>query len=116
MSNTPFVTRPGKRLRIFLGEAQEWRGKPLYRAIVEELYHHGIMGATILRGIEGFGPEHHLLTARFPDSVENLPLIIEVVDSEEHLQAVLPLLDRLLQHGTMTLDPVEILVKIEIHA
>jgi len=113
MSSESFTSQPGKRLRIFLDEAQEWRGKALYRVIVEELYRHGIMGATIIRGIEGFGPAHHLLTDRFPDIADNLPLIIDVVDSHERLQSVLPVLDRLLQYGTMTLTTVEILSKKE---
>ena len=59
--------RLGKRLRIFLGEADEWQGRPLYRVILERVQQHGAIGATVLHGIEGFGPAHHLSTDRLPD-------------------------------------------------
>lgn len=103
------LPRLGKRLRIFFGEAQEWQGKPLYQAILELAQRQGVAGATVLRGIEGFGPEHHLSTDRIPDISENLPLIVEIVDSEEHIEALLPWLDRIVQRGMITLTPVEIL-------
>ncbi len=102
------LTRSGKRIRIFIGEAEEWQGKPLYRAILEMAQQQGAAGATVLRGIEGFGPEHHLSTERLPDISDNLPLIIEIVESEERADALLPLLDRLVQRGTITIIPVEI--------
>lgn len=108
MSNRPPLSGPGKRLRIFLGEAQEWQGKPLYRAILELVQQHGAAGATVLRGIEGFGPGHHLSTERLPDISDNLPLVVEIVESAERIEALLPLLDRIVQRGTMTVTPVEI--------
>lgn len=102
------MIRQGKRLRIFVGEAEEWQGKPLYRAILDVARRQGIAGATVLRGIEGFGPEHHLSSERLPDISENLPMIIEIVDSEESINSLLPLLDRLVQRGTITVTPVEV--------
>ncbi|HZR44768.1 MAG TPA: DUF190 domain-containing protein, partial [Ktedonobacteraceae bacterium] len=72
-----------KRIRIFVGEAEEWQGRPLYRAILELVQQAGAAGATVMRGIEGFGPAHHLSTERLPDISDNLPLTIEIVDSEE---------------------------------
>src|SRR6266478_4084010 len=93
------LPREGQRLRIFLGEAQRWQGKPLYQAILELAQRQGAAGATVLRGIEGFGPEHHLSTDRLPDISENLPLIIEIVDSSEHIEQFLPILDQLMQWG-----------------
>src|SRR5260221_10998357 len=102
------LPRPGKRIRIFIGEAQEWQGKPLYRVLLEQIQKHGARGATVLRGIEGFGPEHHLSSERLPDISENLPLIIEIVESEERVNALLPVLDQLVQRGTITVAPVEI--------
>jgi uncharacterized protein len=98
----------GIRLRIFISEAQEWQGKPLSRAILELAQQQGIAGATVLRGIEGFGPEHHLSTERLPDISDNLPIIVEIVDSDERIEALLPLLDRLVQRGMITVTPVEI--------
>jgi uncharacterized protein len=98
----------GKRIRIFIGEAEEWQGKPLYRAILELVQRQGAAGATVMRGIEGFGPEHHLSTDRLPDIADNLPLIVEVVESAEKVEALLPLLDRMVQRGMITVAPVEI--------
>ena len=102
------LPRKGKRLRVFIGELQEWQGKPLYRAILELAQQHGIAGATVLRGIEGFGPEHHLSTERLPDISDNLPVIVEIVESEDRIETLLPALDRLVQRGTITVAPVEI--------
>jgi hypothetical protein len=99
----------GSRLRIFIGEAQQWQGKPLYQAIVEVAQQQGASGATVLRGIEGFGPEHHLSTERLPDISDNLPIIVEIVESEECIRRLLPALDQLVQRGMITITPVEII-------
>lgn len=103
-----FLPLQGKRLRLFVGEAQEWQGRPLYRAILEVVQRQGAAGATVLRGIEGFGPEHHLSSERLPDISENLPVVIEIVDRNERIDALLPLLDHLVQRGMITVTPVEI--------
>jgi PII-like signaling protein len=103
------LPRQGRRLRIFIGEAHEWQGKPLYQVILELAQRQGAAGATVLRGIEGFGPEHHLSTDRLPDISENLPMIVEIIDSEERIEALLPWLDRIVQRGMITLTPVEII-------
>lgn len=102
------LPRQGKRIRIFIGEAEEWQGKLLYRAIIELAQQQGIRGATVLRGIEGFGPEHHLSTERLPDIANNLPLIVEIVESAAQVEALLPLLDGIVQRGMITVAPVEI--------
>jgi PII-like signaling protein len=102
------LSRGGKRLRIFLGDAQEWHGKPLYQAIVEVAQQQGAAGATVMRGIEGFGPEHHLSTERLLDVSENLPITIDIVDSEKRIEALLPLLEGMVQRGMMTVTLVEI--------
>jgi PII-like signaling protein len=109
MNKPPFLSKPGKRLRLFVGEAEQWQGKPLYQAVIEQAHLHGALGATVLRGIEGFGPEHHLSTDRLPDIADNLPLLIEIVDTDEHIEALLPVLDHLMQRGMITVAPVEIL-------
>lgn len=102
------LPRQGKRIRIFIGETQEWQGKPLYRAILELAQQHGAAGATVTRGIEGFGPEHHLSTDRLPDLSENLPLMIDIIESNERVEALLPLLDQVVQQGIITITAVEI--------
>jgi uncharacterized protein len=102
-------TCKGKRIRIFIGEAQEWHGKPLYRAIMEAVQQHGAAGATVMRGIEGFGPEHHLSTERLPDISENLPILIDIIERVDRVEALLPLLDSIVQRGMITITPVEII-------
>src|SRR5207247_9600028 len=108
MSSIQQLPRKGKWLRIFIGEAQQGQDKPLYRAIVELAQQQGIAGATVFRGIEGFGPEHHLSTDRLPDIADNLPMIVEIVEGEERLVALLPLLDRLVLRVIITFIPVVI--------
>ncbi|WP_297162236.1 DUF190 domain-containing protein [Thermogemmatispora sp.] len=98
----------GKRLRIFVSEAEAWQGRPLYRAILEAAQRHQIAGATVLRGIEGFGPDHHLASERLPDIADNLPLLIELVDSEEQIGRFLPVLQSMVRHGLITVTPVTI--------
>ncbi len=107
-TNRYSVPRIGKRMRIFIGEAEVWQGKPLYRAILELAQRQGVAGATVMRGIEGFGPEHHLSSDRLPDIADNLPLIVEIVESAEKVEELLPLLDRMVQRGMITIAPVEI--------
>lgn len=109
MTMKSFVSKQGKRLRLFIGEADEWQGKPLSQVVVEQAHRHGALAVTVLRGIEGFGPAHHLSTDRLPDIAENLPLIVEIVDRDEQIEGLLPVLDRLMQRGMITVTPVEII-------
>lgn len=99
----------GKLLRIFIGESDTWHGKPLYVAIVQRLRELGLAGATVIRGIEGFGAHSHLHTARLLRLSEDLPLIIEVVDREDRIQAALPSLDEMVTEGLVTLETVEVI-------
>ena len=98
----------GKLLRIFIGESDTWHGKPLYQAIVERVREHGLAGATVLRGIEGFGAESHLHTARILRLSEDLPVLIEIVDTEENIRGILPGLDEMIADGLVTLETVEV--------
>lgn len=99
----------GKLLRIFVGESDTWHGKPLYQAIVQRVREHGLAGATVVRGIEGFGANSHLHTARILRLSEDLPLVIEIVDTEERISSVLPLLDEMVSEGLVTLETVEVI-------
>lgn len=99
----------GLLVRIYIGESDQWHGKPLYHAIVERLRELGIAGATVLRGIEGFGAKAHLHTTRILRLSEDLPLLIEVVDEEARLRAVLPELDSMVKDGLITLERVEVI-------
>ena len=99
----------GKLLRIFIGESDTWHGKPLYQAIVERVRAEGLAGATVLRGIEGFGADSRIHTARILRLSEDLPVVIEIVDTAEQIDRVLPILDEMVAEGMVTLERVEII-------
>jgi len=99
----------GLLVRIYIGEADHWHGRPLYQVIVELLRERGLAGATVLRGIEGFGAKAHLHTTRLLRLSEDLPVLIEVVDQEDRIRAVLPELDGMVGDGLITLERVEVI-------
>jgi uncharacterized protein len=99
----------GLLVRIYIGESDHWHGRPLYQAIVELLRERHIAGATVIRGIEGFGAKSHLHTTRILRLSEDLPVLIEVVDEETRLRAILPELDAMVADGLITLEKVEII-------
>jgi uncharacterized protein len=98
----------GKLLRIFIGESDKHGRKPLYQAIVEMLREEGMAGATVLRGVEGFGANSHLHTARILRLSEDLPIVIEVADTAEKIEAIMPKLDEMVTDGMVTLERVEV--------
>lgn len=98
----------GKLLRIFIGENDTWHGKPLYQAIVERVREEGLAGATVLRGVEGFGASSRIHTARILRLSEDLPVVIEIVDTAEQIDRVLPILDEMVTEGMVTTEPVHI--------
>ncbi len=99
----------GKLLRIFVGESDRWHGRPLYQAIVERVREEGLAGATVLRGIEGFGADSRLHTARILRLSEDLPVLIEIVDSAEQIDRILPVLDEMVGEGMVTVERVEVI-------
>ena len=96
-----------KLLRIFVGERDRGHGQPLYIAVVEKLRQAGLAGATVFKGIEGYGEHATVHAARVFDLTNDLPILIEVVDSEESIRAFLPILDTMLEEGFVTLESVE---------
>ncbi len=96
-------------VRIYIGESDQWHGKPLYQAIVGFLRERGIAGATVLRGIEGFGAKAHLHTSRILQLSQDLPVLIEVVDQEDRIRGVLPELDGMVGDGLITMERVEVI-------
>jgi uncharacterized protein len=98
----------GLLARIYIGESDTWHGRPLYEAIVHLLRDRGLAGATVIRGLEGFGAKHHLHTARILSLTTDLPVLIEVVDQEDRLRAVLPEIDAMVGDGLITLEHVEV--------
>lgn len=103
------IDGPALLVRIYIGEADHHEGKPLYQAIVELLRARGLAGATVLRGIEGYGANARLHTTRLLRLSEDLPLLIEVVDQEDRMRAILPELDEMIGDGLITLEKVEVL-------
>src|SRR5512138_246302 len=97
------IPAEGKLLRIFVGEADRWHGKPLYQAIVEEARQRGLAGATVLKGSVGFGAHSRLHTASILRLSTDLPIVIEIVDAPEKIEAFLPVLDEMVQEGLVTL-------------
>jgi PII-like signaling protein len=99
----------GLLLRIFLGESDTWRGQPLYEAIVRRVREEGLAGATVLRGIEGFGAHSRLHTTRILRLSEDLPVVVEIVDAAERIEVVLPILDEMIGEGLITLEKVQVI-------
>ena len=98
----------GKLLRLFIGESDTWHGKPLYQAIVERVRQEGLAGATVVRGIEGFGADSRLHTSRILRLSEDLPVVIEIVDTPDQIDRVVPILDGMVGEGMLTLERVQI--------
>jgi hypothetical protein len=99
----------GLIFRVYIGESDQWNGRPLYQAIVALLRERGLAGATVIRGIEGFGAKAHLHTSRILALSQDLPVLIETVDQEDRLRAVLPELDNMVGDGLITLERVEVI-------
>jgi hypothetical protein len=97
-------------LRIFVGESDKHRGRPLYEVIVEEARRKGMAGATVLRGTLGFGAHSRIHTAKILRLSEDLPMVIEIVDAPERIAAFLPDLEDLIQEGLVTLERVRVIV------
>ena len=96
-------------LRIFLGEDDRHEGSPLYEAIVLKAREHHLAGATVLRGPLGFGQSSRLHTAKILRLSDDLPIVIEIVDSEDKIDAFLPVLDTMMEGGLVTLERVRVL-------
>ncbi|MEX2275194.1 MAG: DUF190 domain-containing protein [Actinomycetota bacterium] len=95
-------------VRIFIGESDTWDGAPLFQAIVERARKGGLAGATVLRGIEGFGASSRLHTSRILRLSSDLPIVVEIVDSQEKIDAFLPTIDEMVPEGLVTLEHVQV--------
>jgi len=99
----------GCLLRIFIGESDQWQGKPLYEAIVLKARELHLAGATVLRGPMGFGARSRLHTAKVLRLSEDLPMVIEIVDAQEKVDTLLPHLDEMMSDGMVTLERVDVI-------
>ena len=102
------LPKNGKLLRIFIGESDKHEGLPLYEWIVRQARENGLAGATVLRGLEGYGAHSRLHKAKILRLASDLPLVVEIVDTEEKIQAFLPLIDDAVGEGLATVEKVEI--------
>jgi PII-like signaling protein len=100
--------RRAKRLTVLVGETDRWHHKPLYTEIVRRAHAAGLAGATVLRGIEGYGAGRHVHTTRILSLSEDLPVAVIVVDDADRIEAFLPELDELVAEGIAIVDDVEV--------
>ncbi len=103
------IPQDGYLLRIFVGENHKWHGKPVYEAIVLKARELHLAGATVLRGPMGFGANSRLHTAKILRLSEDLPMVIEIVDAKEKIDAFMPHVDQMVQEGLVTLEKVQVL-------
>jgi hypothetical protein len=96
-------------VRIFFGESDFWKHRPLEIALLERLRAEGFAGATVFRGVSGFGANSVIHTTHLLELSTDLPVVIEVVDSEEHIERLLPILDEMLDDGLVTMEKVRVL-------
>lgn len=102
------LPREGSLLRIFIGESDKHEGIPLYEWIVRQARATGLAGATVLRGIEGFGAHSRVHTAKILRLSTDLPIVVEIVDTLEKIEAFLPAIDGAIREGLATLERVQI--------
>jgi PII-like signaling protein len=96
-------------VRIFMGDSDTWHHQPLERALIERLRKEGFAGATIIRGIAGFGAASVIHTSRLVDLSADLPIVVEVVDDQTHIEKLLPILDEMITNGALvTMEKVRV--------
>jgi uncharacterized protein len=103
------VPQDGYLLRIFIGESDQWHGKPLYEAIVLKARELHLAGATVLRGPMGFGANSRLHTTKILRLSEDLPMVIEIIDAKEKIDELMLHIDEMVQEGLVTLERVEVI-------
>ncbi len=103
------ISGKARRLRVYLGEAGKYKGVPVYHAIVLKAKELGLAGATVFHGVEGFGANSRIKTSRVLELSNDLPLVIDIVDSIEYIEKIMPFLDEIVTEGLITIEDVEII-------
>jgi hypothetical protein len=103
------ISENGQLLRIFVGESDKWEGRPLYEAIILKARERGLAGATMLRGLMGYGAASRIHTAKILRLSEDLPVLVEIVDSAEKIEAFLPVIDEMVVEGLVTLENIRVI-------
>ena len=96
-------------LRIFIGERDKYHGKPLYESIVMKAREMNLAGATVIRGILGFGAHSRIHSAKLLELSQDLPIIIEIVDTKENIDKLLPFIDENVEEGLVTLEKIKVI-------
>jgi len=104
------IPTDGKLLRIFVGESDRWDGRPLYEAIVLEARKRGLAGATVIKGFMGYGAHSRIHTAKLLELSQDLPIIVEIVDAVEKIEAFMPDLEKMVGDGLITIERAEVLL------
>lgn len=97
-----------KIVRVFISESSRWKGAPLFRAIIELCRNKGIKGATVIRGIEGYGLHNKLHTGSLLRLSGDLPLIVEIVDLKANVETILPDIDNMMEGGLITMEEIDV--------
>jgi hypothetical protein len=104
------MTKVWQRLIVYVGESDQWQGQPVYLALVEEAKKHKIAGATVIRGVEGFGFRNagKIHTARIFELSSELPMLILIIDSQEAIEGFLPVVKEIVTKGLVTLETLNV--------
>lgn len=105
----PKIASQAKRLRIYIGESDHWNHQSLYYAIVMKAKELDLAGASVFRGLMGYGAHSRIHTASIVDLSSDLPLLVEIIDSEEYINKLLPFLDEMVEEGMVTVDDIEVI-------
>lgn len=103
------IEGPALRLTIFVGESDQWHHHPVYTEIVHRAHTAGLAGASVIRGIEGYGASSHVHTTRILSLSEDLPVAVIIIDAAQRIRDFLPQLDELITEGIVIIDPVEVI-------
>ena len=104
------LPKEAQLLRIFIGESDTYKGRSLFEAIVEEARKRGMAGATVLKGMMGFGAHSRIHTTKILRLSEDLPIVVEIIDRPDRIAAFLPELDALMDEGLVTLEKAKIII------
>jgi len=105
----PKIASKAKRLSIYIGESDQYKRQSLYKSIIAKTKELDMAGATIFRGMMGYGADKRIHTANLVDLSSDLPILVEIIDSEEYIVKLLPYLDEMMEKGLVTIDDVEVL-------